>query len=163
MWRPMSSVYVQHHVDGSMRRVQRALNSGHSLPASPHLILYNAQDYGKFGVVDMDDKQKLFRLMKRLNAEPQSLASGSDRSAAQQQQLAAGQARRGSRSQRSMSTLEARLRAQMLDGNAALLSLADDGEEEELLMQVCMHAADILGSTCDSLVCGSAHVTRGPS
>ena len=49
-----------------------------------------------------------------------------------------------------MSTLEAKLRAQMLDGNAALLSLADDGEEESCSCRCCTHAANF-GHACDSL------------
>ena len=107
----------------------------------------------------MDDKQKLFRLMKRLNAGPHSsLAGGSDRAGAQQPP-AAGQARRGSRSQRSMSTLEARLRAQMLDGDAALLSLADEGDEEELLMQVDA-CVELPWDTCRTTRPFSAHAIR---
>ena len=63
--------------------MDRASSIRSSLACTAPILSYTyAQDYGKFGVVDMDDKQKLFRLMKRLNAEPPSLASGSDRPAA---------------------------------------------------------------------------------
>ena len=88
------------------------------------------QDYGKYGIVDMTDKQKLFRLTKRLNSEPGGQASAPG---AAPRPLRAGKAAQNP----AVSSLEARLRAQMLDGNAALLSLADEADEGPL-MQVLL-------------------------
>ncbi len=76
----------------------------------------------------MDDKQKLFRLTKRLNADGvRGQASGiSDRP----QPTARA---RGSRHYTNMDTITAQMRAQMLDGNAALLDLANEPDESLLL------------------------------
>lgn len=91
------------------------------------------QDYGKYGVVDMDDKQRLFKLLKRLNTDPirGSNSSSNDRGL----QTPCRNARReGAGKDTTVDSLEAKLRAQMLDGNAALLSLADDSDD--YLLQV---------------------------
>ena len=73
------------------------------------------QDYGKYGVVAMQDKQKLFRLIRKLStAEP--CASPPRKSMPTSAVLHAVCA----------SSLEAsRARAQALDGDAALLDLED--------------------------------------
>ncbi len=81
----------------------------------------------------MDDKQKLFRLTKRINADPtRSLNYGSS---VRGQQTHRPSINRGSGKDSSVDSLEAQLKAQMLDGNAALLSLADDSDD--YLLQVC--------------------------
>ncbi|KAK9821120.1 hypothetical protein WJX81_000795 [Elliptochloris bilobata] len=73
------------------------------------------QDYGKYGVVAMQDKQKLFRLIRKLSAAEPAVSPPrkSMPSSAVLQAVCA-------------SSLEAsRLRAQALDGDAALLDLED--------------------------------------
>ena len=77
----------------------------------------------------MTDKQKLFRLTKRLNSE-----AGGQASAPQ----AAPRSAKGGKPAHNpaVNSLEARLRAQMLDGNAALLSLADEADEGPLMQVV---------------------------
>lgn len=79
----------------------------------------------------MDDKQKLFRLTKRLNADgARGQASGvSERP----QPTARGSLSRGSRHYTNMDTITAQMKAQMLDGNAALLDLANEPDESLLL------------------------------
>ena len=96
-------------------------------PSCFYTLACSLQDYGKFGVVDMDDKQKLFRLTKRLNTDPaRSLNNGSS---VRGQQTPRPSINRGSGRDSSVDSLEAQLKAQMLDGNAALLSLADDSDD----------------------------------
>ena len=96
-------------------------------PSCFYNLACSLQDYGKFGVVDMDDKQKLFRLTKRLNTDPaRSLNNGSS---VRGQQTPRPSINRGSGRDSSVDSLEAQLKAQMLDGNAALLSLADDSDD----------------------------------
>ena len=85
------------------------------------------QDYGKFGVVDMDDKQKLFRLTKRLNTDPTRSDGGLQTPRLNNSRAPAKDS--------GVDSLEAKLRAQMLDGNAALLSLADDSDDYLLQVQ----------------------------
>lgn len=75
----------------------------------------------------MDDKQKLFKLIKRLNTEPgRSLHGGTNDKGLPTPRVNGA---RGSGKDSSVDALEARLKAQMLDGNAALLSLADDPDD----------------------------------
>ena len=95
------------------------------------------QDYGKFGVVDMDDKQKMFRLVKRLNTDPMRGTNNGvgDRGL----QTPRSRNSQASGKDSPVDSLEAKLRAQMLDGNAALLSLADDSDD--YLLQVHPHNA----------------------
>lgn len=91
------------------------------------LFLYfccHLQDYGKFGIIDMDDKQKLFRLTKRLQSD-------GGRTQPTQRVTSARQGRQYT----NMDTVTAQMKAQMLDGNAALLDLASE-PDEGLLMQV---------------------------
>ena len=99
-----------------------------------YTLACHPQDYGKFGVVDMDDKQKLFKLIKRLNNEPGRSVHGGSNDRGVPTPRVNGSVR-GSGKDSSVDALEARLKAQMLDGNAALLSLADD--PEDYLFQVC--------------------------
>ncbi|KAK9904909.1 hypothetical protein WJX75_005265 [Coccomyxa subellipsoidea] len=89
------------------------------------------QDYGKFGIVDMDDKQKLFRLTKRLNAD----GAGGNASGPSERLQPASRAARNSRHYTNMDTITAQMKAQMLDGDAALLDLANE-PDEGLLLQV---------------------------
>ena len=97
------------------------------------IVWVAVQDYGKFGVVDMDDKQKLFRLVKRLNTDPvRSMNNGTSDRGHQ-----TPRARISLPKDSNVDSLEAKLRAQMLDGNAALLSLADDSDD--YLLQVRSH------------------------
>ena len=101
-------------------------------PSCFYTLACSLQDYGKFGVVDMDDKQKLFRLTKRLNMDP--LRSLNNGSSVRGQQTPRPSTNRGAGRDSSVDSLEAELKAQMLDGNAALLSLADDSDD--YLLQV---------------------------
>ena len=110
------------------------------------IVCLVVQDYGKFGVVDMDDKQKLFRLVKRLNTDPIRSMNGvaNDRglqTPRSRNSLAAGK-------DSNVDSLEAKLRAQMLDGNAALLNLADDSDD--YLLQV--HPHSVAQSACTTNV-----------
>lgn len=77
----------------------------------------------------MDDKQKLFRLLKRLNTDPTRGQITSKERPEPAPRLAS---HRGSRQPAGMDTLEAKLRAQMLDGDAAVLNLADDSDDNLL-------------------------------
>jgi len=81
----------------------------------------------------MDDKQKLFRLTKRLQSDGGRVqgAVASDRSQPTQRVTSA----RHGRQYTNMDTVTAQMKAQMLDGNAALLDLANE-PDEGLLMQV---------------------------
>ena len=104
------------------------------MPSCFYTLAHHLQDYGKFGVVDMDDKQKLFKLIKRLNIEPGRSTHGGSNDKGLPTPRVNG-AVRGSGKDSNVDALEARLKAQMLDGNAALLSLADD--PDDYLFQVC--------------------------
>jgi hypothetical protein len=92
------------------------------------------QDYGKHGIVDMDDKQKLFRLLKRLSTDPKKGQPPNRERAEPASRLGP---HRGSRHGPGMDAAEARLKAQMLDGDAAVLNLADD-TDDSLLTEVCV-------------------------
>ena len=85
----------------------------------------------------MDDKQKLFRLVKRLNTDPLRSTNNGTSDRGLQTPRARNSIASGKDS--NVDSLEAKLRAQMLDGNAALLSLADDSDD--YLLQVQAHTA----------------------
>ena len=104
------------------------------MPSCFYTLAHHPQDYGKFGVVDMDDKQRLFKLIKRLNTEPGRSVHGGSNDRGVPTPRVNGSVR-GSGKDSNVDALEARLKAQMLDGNAALLSLADD--PDDYLFQVC--------------------------
>ena len=112
----------------------RLLHKGLRVPSCFYTSATHPQDYGKFGVVDMDDKQKLFKLIKRLNIEPVRSTHGESSDKGVPTPRVNGSVR-GSGKDSNVDALEARLKAQMLDGNAALLSLADD--PDDYLFQVC--------------------------
>jgi hypothetical protein len=77
----------------------------------------------------MDDKQKLFRLTKRLNAD----GAGGNASGPSERLQPASRAARNSRHYTNMDTITAQMKAQMLDGDAALLDLANEPDEGLLL------------------------------
>lgn len=81
----------------------------------------------------MDDKQKLFRLTKRLNADGARAHASGDRDRSQPTSRASSS--RNSRQYTNMDTITAQMKAQMLDGDAALLDLANE-PDEGLLLQV---------------------------
>ena len=85
----------------------------------------------------MDDKQKMFRLVKRLNTDPTRTTSNGTPDRGFQTPRSHSSSRASVRDSSNVDSLEAKLRAQMLDGNAALLSLADDSDE--YLLQVLPH------------------------
>lgn len=81
------------------------------------------QDYGKYGITDMADKQRLFRLIKLVGTLGTSAAPAA---ADQPDSSSAGMALNPN------SVME--LNGEMLDGNAALLNLED--HDEDLLPEV---------------------------
>ena len=80
------------------------------------------QDYAKFGVHETEDKQKLFRLIKKVSSEPTGHSAQGVRSSPRQT---------GS----SGSELSAvAVKARQLDGNLALLDL--DEHDDDVLVKV---------------------------
>ena len=78
----------------------------------------------------------MFRLVKRLNTDPKRSISNGTPDRGLQTPRSHG-SRASGKDSSNVDSLEAKLRAQMLDGNAALLSLADDSDD--YLLQVHAH------------------------
>ena len=119
---------VSEWLDSADLSHHRAAFAGIPPEESKGLLL---QDYGKYGITDMADKQRLFRLIKLVGTLG---TAATPVSAGQPEASPAGVALNPN------SVVE--LNGEMLDGNAALLNLED--HDEDLLPEVILRRASLI-------------------
>ncbi|GMH42856.1 hypothetical protein BSKO_10775 [Bryopsis sp. KO-2023] len=113
------------------------------------------QDYGKYGVTDMEDRQKLFRLVKRVSTDPQSIGTSLSNGAGAEQGSTLVRVRGNSAGHSGMSGQQV---------NGGLLDL--DNDDGDLLFEAQGGAlgGDIMETTAPSnaMVTSSAGATNTP-